>query len=1257
MINSIIKFFLENKLIAVLLLVLFTLWGIAVAPFNWDLDLIPRDPVPVDAIPDIGENQQIVFTEWDGRSPQDVEDQITFPLTTQLQGLPGVRTVRSNSMFGFSSIYVIFEDDVDFYWSRSRILEKLNSLPGGTLPDGIQPSLGPDATALGQIFWYTLEGVDEKGIPTGGWDLDELRSIQDFQVRYALNSVSGVAEVASIGGFVREYQVDIDPASMYQYDVSVSDIANAVRKSNRDVGARTIEMNRAEYIVRGLGYIESLEDLEESVVTTRDNTPVRIRDVAQVNLGPAQRRGMLDKSGAEAVGGVITARYGENPLEVIENVKDEIEAISPGLPSKELDDGTTSKIKIEPFYDRSGVIQETLGTLEEALTLQILITIIVVIIMILHLRSAFLISALLPVAVLMAFILMKYTGVDANVVALAGIAISIGVVVDMGIILVENMVRKLDEASPDEDRLTVIYEAAAEVSPAVVTALSTTIVSFLPVFMLQQAEGKLFGPLAFTKTYVLLATMIIVITLIPPFAHWLFSRKGSTRPLRIFWNGLMGIAGLVILFIEVWAGLVLLGLAANNFYSLWENEVQTKQRDWINTIIITLAVSWLLAANWLPIGPGYSVLSNMIFVLLVVFSLLGFFRLFIRYYDRILDYLLSHKLQFLSVPLLILLFGLMSWQGFDRTFSPVNKPFEWVGLDLSETSPWISMSEKFPGLDREFMPTLSEGSFLLMPTTMPHAGMEEVISQVQAMDMRIQSIPEIESVAGKVGRAESALDPAPISMFENIINYKSEYKTDERGRRIRYQVDDNGEFERDENGELIPDSGGRFYRQWRDEIRSPDDIWNEIVAASDLPGVTSAPKLQPIETRIVMLQTGMRANIGIRVSGPDLETIDDFSLRLEELLREVEGVRPSSVFADRAVGKPYIEMDINRREIARHGLSVDDVQEIISTAIGGEILTTTVEGRERYPVRVRYAREYRNNPEAMGNVLIPAAGGYQVPLKELAEIRFETGPMNIRSEDTFLVNYVTFDNDGGTSAVETVEQVRSYLDHQVSSGNLTIPSGVNYSFEGEFRNQQRASDRLTVILPITLLLLFLLIYFQFRSNIMTLIIFSGISVAWAGGFIMLWLYGQPGFLDFNLFGIHLGELFQVQPIDLSVAVWVGFLALFGIAVDDGVVMGTYLKQSFESIKTDSVEGIRKATIQAGLRRVRPCLMTTATTILALLPLLTSTGKGSEIMLPMAVPIFGGMVFQTITLFIVPVLFSAWMEYRYKHQTENSKVGL
>lgn len=1242
MTNSIIRFFLENKLIALLLFLALAGWGIATAPFDWDIDFLPRDPVPVDAIPDIGDNQQIVFSEWPGRSPQDIEDQITYPLTTQLLGLPGVRTVRSNSMFGFSSINVIFEDDIEFYWSRSRILEKLNALPGGTLPDGVQPALGPDATALGQIFWYTLEGYDSDGNQTGGWDPQELRSIQDFQVRYALSSVDGVAEVASIGGFVQEYQVDIDPVAMRESEVNVNQIADAVRNSNQDVGARTIEMNRVEYLVRGLGYIESIEDLEESVVAVRDNIPIRIKDVAHTQLGPAQRRGALDKSGAEAVGGVIVARFGENPLNIINNVKEEIETISTGLPTKELADGTVSQVKIVPFYDRTGLIYETLGTLEEALTLQLLITIIVIIIMVMHLRTSMVISALLPLAVLMSFIMMKYVGVDANVVALAGIAISIGVVVDMGIILTENMLKHIDEKDPNENLLETIYRATAEVSPAVITALMTTIVSFLPVFMLEAQEGRLFGPLAWTKTFILIATLIIVITLIPGFAHWLFSQRIGKKRWQWFLNGLMIAGGLIITIGYLgWAGLALMALGANNIAGSIREDYK-QWAPWVNNVIILLAVSWLLAGTWLPLGPQNPISFSLIFIILTIGLVFGLFWIFMRYYEKILDWALRHKILFLSLPGFILVFGLISWRGFDTSFRYVANGFNAVGIEIEETSVWSAADERFPGLGQEFMPTLDEGSFLLMPTAMPHAGVEEALQITREMDMRISSIPEVEIVTGKIGRVESALDPAPVSMFENIIQYKSEYKTDDRGRRVRYQFED-GEYVRDDKGELIPDNRGRYYRQWRDHIQSEDDIWNDILQAADLPGITSAPRLQPIETRLIMLQTGMRGNMGIRISGPDLESLDEFASSLEPFLREVQGVRPASVYADRVVGKPYLEIDINRQEIARHGLTIQDVQQVISAAIGGQMLGMTVEGRERYPIRVRYARENRNNPDEIERILVPSPDGSQIPLGQLAEINFETGPMNIRSENTFLSAYVIFDRFPDDAPIDVINRVRDQMDQSISDGTLNVPNGISYTFEGEFKNQQRAADRLAVVLPITLLIIFLIIYFQFRSAQVSLIVFSGIALVWSGGFILLWLYGENWFFNLSVLGVEIRDFFQMGSINLSVAVWVGFLALFGIAVDNGVVMATYLEQLFERKKPDEREAIYSTAIEAGMRRVRPCLMTTGTTVLALLPILTSPGKGSEIMIPMAIPIFGGMFVQILTLLLVPLLYAMWKE--------------
>ncbi|MBI9035745.1 MAG: efflux RND transporter permease subunit, partial [Bacteroidales bacterium] len=866
--NKLIKFFLENKLVTTLLLVTLVSWGMITSPFNWELDFLPSDPVPVDAIPDIGENQQIVFTKWPGRSPQDIEDQITYPLTTSLLGIPGVKTIRSSSMFGFSSIYVIFSDNVEFYFSRTRILEKLNSLPGGLLPGGVQPTLGPDATGLGQIFWYTLEGRDPDGNVTGGWDLHETRTIQDFQVKYGLASVDGVSEVASVGGYVKEYQIDVDPAAMQAYNINLNQIIKAVKSSNLDIGARTIEVNQVEYFIRGIGYVKKLEDLENAVVTVKDNTPIRIRDVARVNFGPAQRRGALDKAGAEVVGGVVVARYGSNPLEVINNVKDKIKEITPGLPTKTLADGTISKLTIVPFYDRTLLINETLGTLEEALTLEIIITIIVIIIMMMNLRASILISSLIPIAVLMCFIAMRYFHVDANIVALSGIAIAIGTIVDVGIVLSENMIRHLDlPRNKEKKKQQIIYESTVEVAPAVITAVLTTIVSFIPVFTLQAAEGKLFRPLAFTKTFVLFAALIVAITILPAMGHWLFSIRVSKHKIRRILNIILVTLGIYIAFaLTVWFGIVVITIGlinvAEGFFEKYQRYFNIS-----NTIVMALAVAFLLAREWLPLGAANSLLSNYTFVVVIIAGLLGLFLIIIKFYSRILNWALRYKTLFISVPGLIVIWGLIIWLGFGSVFGFVAKGLDTVGVDVRTTSTWSYMHQEYPGIGKEFMPALDEGSFLLMPTSMPHAGMEENKRVLKELDKAVAAIPEIDMVVGKLGRVESPLDPAPISMYENVINYKSEFISDKDGYKLRFEVNDNGEFVRGENGELIPDKNGEYFRQWREHIKSPDDIWNEIVTATQIPGVTSAPKLQPIETRLIMLQTGMRAPMGVKIKG------------------------------------------------------------------------------------------------------------------------------------------------------------------------------------------------------------------------------------------------------------------------------------------------------------------------------------------------------------------------------------------------------
>ncbi|MBN2525131.1 MAG: efflux RND transporter permease subunit [Deltaproteobacteria bacterium] len=1206
--------------------------GIYVSPFDWNIGNLDLDPVPVDAIPDIGENQQIVFTKWDGRSPRDVEDQITFPLTTALLGIPGVRTIRSSSAFGFSTIYIIFEDDIEFYWSRSRVLEKLSSLPPGTTPEGVTPTLGPDATALGQIFWYTLEGHNEKGELVGGFDQDELRSVQDWMVRYSLQGVKGVSEVASVGGFVREYQVDVDPDAMRANGVTLAQVANAVKGSNLDVGARTIELNQVEFVVRGLGFVKQTADLEKAVVVSRGNTPIRVRDVANVTVGPALRRGALDDAGAPAVGGVVVARFMENPLAVISAVKKQIERIQPGLPKKTLANGEVSQVTIVPFYDRTTLIHETLDTLSEALYMEILITVIVVLIMLRNLRSSLLISGLLPLGVLTAFVVMKLTGVDANIMALGGIAIAIGTMVDIGIVFVENMNQYLDELPPDQNRKDAIRRSTAEVAPAVMTSVLTTVVSFIPVFGLSSTELRLFAPLAFTKTFAMTGILILAIIILPGAALIVLRkppesiqshRRGFVRILLSMFrkahiqDWLLIVLGGVILKVNVPLAIFIVMLGAfrvcrpllpRRFTRIW-----TLIENYLAVIGVTVALTWL----WMPLGSGNGLIVNGLFVGALVSLFLGAYRLFEKLYPVTLNFFLRHKILFLSIPSLLIVFGLAVVLGFNTLFGFLPK-------SIKASAAVSKIAHAFPGLGREYMPPFDEGSYLYMPTTMPHGSIGAVQEMMSEINMAISQIPEVDRVVGKLGRVDSALDPAPVSMLETVITYKPEYRIEKDGTRVR---------------------------QWRDHIRSPRDIWDEIVKAAERPGITSAPVLMPIGARIVMLQSGMRAPMGIKVQGPDLKSMEEFGLALEAVLKESPAVRPETVFADRVVGKPYIEIDIDREAIGRYGLLITDVQEVLQVALGGKTLTRTVEGRERYPVRVRYMREERDSVEALQRITVSNKLGQDILLSQLATIRYVKGPQMIKSEDTFLTSYVLFDKQPEIAEVAAVEQAEALIEAKLKSKALHRPNGVTYKFAGTYENQVRSENRLMMLIPIALALVFILLYLQFHRVMLSVIIYSGVLVALSGGFILIWLYAQPWFMNFAFFGESMRSLLRVDVVNLSVAVWIGFIALVGIATDDGVVMSTYLQRRFSKSTPKSVDEVRQLTLEAGMRRVRPCLMTTATTMLALIPVITSQGKGADIMVPMALPSLGGMTIELLTLFVVPVLFCAVEERRVKQSIQ------
>lgn len=1160
---------LEHRALAGLLCILVLVGGLWAAPFELGAIDELRSPVSVDALPELGEQQQIVFTAWPGHSPQDIEDQISYPLSSALLGTPGVKSVRSSSSLGFSSVYAIFEDDVDFYWARTQIFERLSSLAPELLPHGVHPQLGPDATALGQVFWYTLQGQDKDGQVTGGWSQQELRTIQDWSVAPALRAVQGVSEVASIGGFVREYQVDVDPVAMRAHHVTLSQIADAVRQSNRDVGARTIELNRVEYVVRGLGKLSGQKDIEDAVIRAADHRPVRIADVAKVVVGPALRRGALDDAGAPAVGGVVVARVFENPLELIARVKAKIELVQASLPKKTLANGQTSQLKIVPFYDRSELIEDTLSTVSDALLQQFFITVLVVLVMLKSMRAASVISLMLPLGVAGTFALMRLWGVSANIMALGGIAIAIGTMVDLGIVFAESMGASVSGQGPEQDQRARLVSAAALVAPAVLTSVLTTIVSFLPVLALDQRELAVFMPLVLTKTFAMGIAFVLALVMVPG-AVMLIWKRNAGAPSR-----------------------------------MTDAEPPNHRRRWVLVALFGLALSW----TWMPLGAQAGGLRNALLVAGIVGLWLGGLGVFEKNYARMLSWCLEHKRRFLALPAALTLVAALVGVG----LGPLLGLF---GPSVARSELGQAIERTFPGLGRDYLPGFDEGAFLFMPSTMPHASMREALDALSQTDAAIAAIPEVNRVVGKVGRVDSALDPAPLSMIETVITYHPEFRTNEQGETVRV---------------------------WRDHIRNASDIWDEITKVAKRPGLSGAPKLMPISARVVMLQSGMRAPMGIRVQGMDLDTIHAFSAELEALLKEVPELEASSVFAERVVAKPYLEIVLDRIALGRYGLSIEKVQETIELGLGGKALTELVLGRERYAVRVRYMRETRDSLKALREFTVPVSSTETVPLSAVARIEYVRGPQVIKSEDSLLTSYLTFDRNG-VSLVEAVSAAREHLDAKIASGALTVPIGVHYEFAGSYQNQQRSERKMLLLVPLAFCLVLFLLYLQFRRVSTVLMVCSCVAIALSGAVLLVWLYGQPWFLRLDLFGYSLREVFAVKAVNVSVAVWVGCIALIGLATDDGVVMATYLDQSFKTSPSGlNRQQIRDRVLLGARRRLSPCLMTTATTVLALLPVISSKGRGADLMMPMALPCVGGMVLEVVTLFVIPVLYCARKE--------------
>lgn len=1000
----------------------------------------------IDAIPDIGENQQIVFTDWPGRSPRDIEEQVTYPLSVELQGIPGVKTVRGMSAFGFSTIYVIFDEDVDYYWSRSRILEKLSSLTQ-PLPEDAKPVLGPDATGLGQVLWYTLEN-NGKAPPKS---LAELRSLQDWYVRYRLQSVQGVSEVAGVGGFIKEYQIDVDPNRLFGYKIPFSALLVSVKNANIDVGAEVIEDGDREFIIRGLGFIRSVKNIENIVIGNREDIPIRIKDVARVNVGAAFRRGALDKNGTEAVGGVVTMRYGENPKRVIDAVKERIKEIEPGLPKG---------VSLVPFYDRTELIESTIGTVYSALSQQIIITILVILLFLMHFRSSILVSLTLPFGVGVSFIIMYLAGIDSNIMSLSGIVIAIGSMVDMGIIMTENIYRKLNSSSVSDgkERARVIADGAKEVGPAILTASLTTIVTFIPVFALQGPEGKLFTPLAWTKSLAIAGAVFVSITLIPALSVYLFRGKLKPKP---------------------------------------ENKLSRKILD-----VFTPSMKWAL----------------------------------------------DHKKTVLAAALITVVTG-------------------------------VFLASR---LGKEFMPQLNEGDISYMPVTTPDVSITKARELLSYTDKVIKSHPLVEYAVGKMGRADTPLDPAPVSMIETIIKLKDR-------------------------------------EQWPSGT-STEKIIKELDSMLQIPGLINSWEF-PIQMRIGMISTGIKTQVGIKIFGDDLKTLEGIASKIAREVEKIEGAY--GVYAERITGKPYIEFDIDRIKASRYGLNTGDINRIVQSAVGGMPLGQIYEGRERYPIRARYKRELRSRVEDLKRVLISAPGGKQIPLEQLCEVRIVMGPASIQSENGLLRSMVLL-NVRGRDVVGFVEEAKEMI-----GTTVTLPQGYSLHWAGQYENQIRATKRLSILIPLALLINFIILYFGFASMRKSLIILTAIPVSMAGGFLLLWITG------FNT----------------SVAVWVGFIALFGIAVDNGVVFTAYLDDEFARVKPRNNEEINRAIIEGGKKRIRPMIMTTITTIMALAPVMWSMGRGSEVMRPMAMPTLGGMLIVPVSLFIVPVLYGWMAERKLRKESE------
>ena len=1066
MINNLIAWSLRNRFLVIC-------GAVLVAGFGWRA----LTHTPVDAIPDLSENQVVVFADWPGRSPQEVEDQVTYPLSVNLRGLAGVKSVRANSMFGFALVTIIFDDKIDNYFARSRVLERLNYL-GSALPAGVEPKLGPDATGLGWVYEYYLD-VDPKISPNGGYDLGQLRAIQDWFVRYQLNSVSGVAEVASIGGFARQYQIQVSSLKMRDRNVTLTQIMDAVRQSNLNVGGKVIEENGMEFVVRGLGLVNSNEDLENIFLQQNNGTPIYLKDVATVQIGGDFRRGALDVDGHEAVGGVVVMRTGENAMQVIRDVKTKIAQISPSLPPG---------VSIKSFYDRSELIDRTLGTLKHALTEEIILVTLVIVIFLFHFRSILIVVLPLPLSLLFSFILMQQTGITSNIMSLCGLAIAIGVLVDAGIVMAENAIRHCEIAEKKKgarlnqtESLAITLAAAQQVGRPIFFAMVIIILAFVPVFALTGQEGKLFHPLAFTKTFAMIGSTILAITLVP-----------------------------------------------------------------------------VLCATLIR-GPFHSENSNPLMKLLHAI------------YDPILDWALRWRKTVVGSALLLVLTALTLAFGVPE---PILKKLATFNPQLATRLPH--------GLGSEFMPTLNEGSLLFMPVLLPSTSFAEVKRVMAWQDQVIKQTPEVVSVAGKLGRSETATDPAPVEMIETTIMLKPE-------------------------------------AQWRAGMTKEKLIAEMEEKLSQVPGYIPG-FLQPIENRILMISTGIRAQVGIKILGDNLDALQQKAFEVERVVRKIPGA--VGVAASRAQGKPYLDIEVDRTAMAHYGLRAEDVLDVVQSGLGGENVSTAIAGRERIPIQVRLQRSERDDIERLGDVLVPTPAGNFLPLGSVATIRREIGPSEIASENGRLRVFVQA-NVEGRDLGGFVQETQARLAKEIS-----LPPGMTIEWSGQYENQIRAQNTLRLIVPAALFMIFILLYVVYHSAKEAAHVILAVPFALTGGVFLQWWLGY----NFN------------------VAVWVGYIALFGTAIQTGVVMVVYLDEAVKKKMAELGENFSRADLIQAVKdgaklRLRPKVMTVATIVASLLPILWSTRTGAEVMKPLAAPVVGGMLSSLVHILIVTPVIFLWLRER------------